>query len=174
MQKKRFLIQVHFLKKTDFSSKITEIENKIRSISGLASSSTNSVLTAAKNEIPKGSNLVKEKDHNTKKSETEKKTMDCKHGKHIITSEFYKLAAQNFKARLKQAYLVTKTEYDTKFHDISRRITSNKSTHLIVENELKRLQKCDSSYFKVKNCFGDQGTQNCLESQTMNKCYKNW
>ena len=31
---RKFLIQVHLLKKTDYSSKITEIEGKIPSISG--------------------------------------------------------------------------------------------------------------------------------------------
>ena len=35
MQKTRFLIQVHLLK-TDYYSEITEIENKIPSITGLA------------------------------------------------------------------------------------------------------------------------------------------
>ena len=35
MQKTRFLIQVHLLK-TDYCSEITEIENKIPSITGLA------------------------------------------------------------------------------------------------------------------------------------------
>ena len=89
------------------------------------------MLTAAKNEIPNGSNLVKERDHNTKANETEKKAIDCKHGKHIITSEVYKLAAQNFKAILKQAYLATKTEYDTKFHDIS--ITLKSKTVLVIK-----------------------------------------
>ena len=44
------------LKKTDFSSKITEIEGKILSISGLA---TNSALTAVENNIPNVSNLFK-------------------------------------------------------------------------------------------------------------------
>ena len=46
-----------FIKKPDCSSKITEIENKIPSINGLA---TNSALTAVENKIPNVSNLVKE------------------------------------------------------------------------------------------------------------------
>ena len=45
-----------FVKKTDYSSKITEIENQIRSISRLA---TNSALTAIENKIPNVSSLVK-------------------------------------------------------------------------------------------------------------------
>ena len=45
-----------FVKKTDYSSKITEIETKIPSIIGLA---TNSGLTTVENEIPNVSSLVK-------------------------------------------------------------------------------------------------------------------
>ena len=43
-------------KKTDFNAKVTEIEGKIPSISGLA---TNSELTAVENKIPDVSGLVK-------------------------------------------------------------------------------------------------------------------
>ena len=43
-------------KKTDLNTKITEIENKIPSITGLA---TNSALTAVENKIPDVSSLVK-------------------------------------------------------------------------------------------------------------------
>ena len=44
------------VKKTDFNAKVTEIENKIPSISDLA---TNSALTAVENKIPDVSSLVK-------------------------------------------------------------------------------------------------------------------
>ena len=43
------------VKKTDFNSKISEVEDKIPSISGLA---TNSALTAVENKIPDVTNLV--------------------------------------------------------------------------------------------------------------------
>ena len=43
------------LKKTDYNTKITEIEGKIPSISGLA---INDVLTAVENKIPNISSLV--------------------------------------------------------------------------------------------------------------------
>ena len=56
------------VKKIDYNSKISEIENKIRSISGLA---TTSALTAVENTIPDVSNLVKKNDYNTKINETE-------------------------------------------------------------------------------------------------------
>ena len=48
-------MQVHLLKKTDYSSKITEIENKIPSISGLA---INSALAAVENKIPDVNGLL--------------------------------------------------------------------------------------------------------------------
>ena len=51
------------VKKTDFNSKITEIENKIPSISNLA---TDTALTAAENKIPDVSSLVKKTDFDAK------------------------------------------------------------------------------------------------------------
>ena len=94
-----------FVKKTDYSSKITEIENKIPSISGLA---TNSALTAVENKIPNVRGLVKKTEYNIKINETESKTADHNHDKYITTPEFNKLTTKKFKARLKQADLVTK------------------------------------------------------------------
>ena len=44
------------VKKTDYNAKITEIEGKIPSISGLA---TNAALTAVENKMPNISNLIK-------------------------------------------------------------------------------------------------------------------
>ena len=52
-----------FVKKTIYNSKISEIENKIPGISGLA---TTSALTSVENKIPDVSNLVKKIDYNTK------------------------------------------------------------------------------------------------------------
>ena len=60
------------VKKTDCNYKISEIENKIPSISGLG---TTSVLTAVENKIPDVSNLVKKNDYNTKINEIEKKVL---------------------------------------------------------------------------------------------------
>ena len=42
------------------------------------------------------------------------------------------------KAKLAKANLVPKTDFDTKLQDIIKRIISNKTKHLLVENELKR------------------------------------
>ena len=42
-----------------------------------------------------------------------------------------------FTARLAQADLVTKTDFDTKLKSLNRKINSNKTKHLLVENKLK-------------------------------------
>ena len=55
-QKIKFLILVVLLKKTNFNTKITELENKIPDISNLAAKTA---LTAVENKIPSASNLVK-------------------------------------------------------------------------------------------------------------------
>ena len=108
---KKFLIQVHLLKKTtDYSSKITEIENKITGISGLA---TNSALTTVENKIPNVGNLAKEIDYNTNISEIEGKINNHNHEKYITTPEFKNLTAKVFDARLKLVHLATKTNFDT-------------------------------------------------------------
>ena len=130
------------VKRTDFSSTITEIEGKIPSISGLA---TNSALTAVENKIPNVSNLVKKTDYNTKISEIENKVSDNNHDKYITTLEFNILAARVFNARLAGTNLVIKTGFDTELKKISDRVTSNKSKHLLVERKLKKLKTFDSS-----------------------------
>ena len=87
--------------------------------------------------------------------------------KYITTPEFNKLTTENFKARLVHTDLVTKTDFDTKLKDISKRITSNKTKHLLVENELKKLNTFDLSYFRGKSHFEEDATQNYLVSQPM-------
>ena len=67
---------------------------------------------------------------------------------------------------------MTKTDFDTKLKDISDRITSNKTKHLLVENELKRLNKFDLSYFRGNSHFEKDGTQNYLVFQPMQKYFK--
>ena len=67
---KKILNTSGLVKKTDFGSKITEMEGKIPSITGLA---TNSALTAVENKIPNVNNLVTKIDYNTKISDIEKK-----------------------------------------------------------------------------------------------------
>ena len=66
-------------------------------------------LTAAENEIPNVSNLVRKTDYNTKISEIKNKiAIDHDHNKDITTQEFNKLTSENFTAKLKQANLANK------------------------------------------------------------------
>ena len=60
------------VKKIDFTTKVTEIEGKIPSISDLA---PNTALTAVESKIPDVSSLVKKTDYNTKISEIENKVL---------------------------------------------------------------------------------------------------
>ena len=46
------------------------------------------------------------------------------------------MAADIFNARLAQANVITKTEFDAKLSGLNEKITSNKTKHLVVENEL--------------------------------------
>ena len=159
------------VKKTDTNTKVTEIEGKIPSITDLA---TNSELTAVENKMPEVSSLVKKTDYNTKTSDIEKKITDHDHGKYITNPEFNTMAASTFNARLAaQTDLVRKPEFNAKLKSISDRVTLNKSKHLLVENELKKLEKFDTAYFRGKNYFDDHhGAQNYLVFQPMYKYLK--
>ena len=56
--------------------------------------------------------------------------------------------------------------------DISKRITSNKTKQLLVENEFKKLQKFDSNYSGGKSHFEADGAQNYLVFQPMYRYFK--
>ena len=98
----------------------------------------------------------------------------CDHGKYITTPEFNTMVASVFNARLAQADLVTKTDFDVGLKKISDRVTSNKSKHLLVENKLKKLEKFNVVCFRGKNYFdGNDGTQNYLVLQAISKYFSN-
>ena len=91
--------------------------------------------------------------------------------KYITTPEFNTLAAV-FNTRLTQANLITKTNFDAKLSRFNRKITPNKSKHLLVENELKKLKIFDLSYFIGKSHFKEDGTENYLVFQSMHRYFK--
>ena len=66
------------LKKTNYNTKITELENKTPDISSLA---TKAALTAIENKIPCVSNLVKKADYNTKITDIENNVNNHNHDK---------------------------------------------------------------------------------------------
>ena len=112
------------------------------------------------------------KHDNTKITEIENKLNNHNHDKYIDTSEFNKLAADVFNARIAKANLITKTDFDAKLSSLNRKITENKTKHLLVENQLKKLKTFDSSYFRAKNHFEEDGTQNYLVFQPINRYVK--
>ena len=96
---------------------------------------------------------------NTKISEVENKIPD--NSKYITTQEFNKLMAENFAARLKQADLVNKTDFDNKLTSLNKRITSNKTKHLEVQKKLKSLITKDHNFFLGRIYFtSNDGSQN--------------
>ena len=110
--------------------------------------------------------------YDTKTSELEKNLTDHNHEKYITTPEFNNLAASVFNARLAQASLITRTDFDAELSSLNRKITAKKSRHLFVENELKKLKTFDSSYFIDKYDFGEDDTQNYLIFQPMYRYFK--
>ena len=85
------------------------------------------------------------------------------------------MEASTFNARLAaQTDLIRKPEFDAKLKGISDRVTKNKTKHLLVENELKKLidftKTLDLSYFWGKNYFeGNDGAKNELVFKTLQK-----
>ena len=63
---------------------------------------------------------LKKADYDTKFSELEKKFSDHNHDKYITIPEFNTLAADVFNARLAQANLITKKDFDAKLLSLNR------------------------------------------------------
>ena len=103
-----------FVLKTNFNTKVTEIENKIPD-SGLATKTalttvenkipsitnlaTKTALTTVENTIPSINGLVKKTDYNTKITDIENILNDHNHDKYVATSDFNTLATNVFNAR---------------------------------------------------------------------------
>ena len=82
--------------------------------------------------------------------------------KYMTTPEFNTLASDVFNARLAQANLVSKTDFDNNVSCLNNKIAANKTKNGSIENELKELKTFDSSYFIGKSYFEEDGTQNYL------------
>ena len=118
---------------TALNTEISEVENKIQNTSGLLTT------TVLRTEI----------------SEVENKTPN--HGKYINTLEFNKSTAENFTARLKQANLVTKTDFDKKLASFNRKITSNKTKFLEVQKKLNSVITNNFNFFLDRMYFTSNG-----------------
>ena len=68
--------------------------------------------------------------------------------------------------------MLTKTHFDAKLSSLNKKITANKSKNLLAVNELKKLKTFDPSYFIGKSHFEEDGTQNYLVFQPINRYFK--
>ena len=169
------------VKKTDYNRKITEIENQIPDISGLATKTaltavenkipsinnlaTKTALNTVENKIPSISGLVKKTDCNTKITNIENILNNHSHDKYVAISEFNTLATNVSNARLAQANLITKTDFDAKLSSLNRKITANKTKHFLNDYDL--------SYYRGKQYFDEGiGKQNYLVFLPMGKYSK--
>ena len=55
---------------------------------------------------------------------------------------------------------------------LNRKITQNKTKHLLTESELNKLKTFDFGYFIGKSHFEEDGTQNSLVFPPINKYFK--
>ena len=150
------------------NAKINEVKGEIPSITKLA---TTAALNSIENKIPNVSNLVKKTDYNTRINAIKNSISDHDYDKYITTPEFNTLTAENFAARLAQVNLASKivianflkkTDFDDKLKHLNKKVTSNKTKHLLTENEFKKLQTFDSSLFIGQSYFNNDGSQNYL------------
>ena len=119
------------LKKSDYDNKISDIEDKIHSITGLA---TTTALTTVKIKIPIINDIC-----NQIKSDNL-----C-----ITLPDYNKFTEDIVDAKLTQAKLATKDDsadfvkklyFDNKLININKKITLNKTKRVLVQNELKEQQ----------------------------------
>ena len=61
--------------------------------------------------------------------------------------------------------MIKKADFGTKLSSLNRKVTLNKTRHLLIENKLEKLKTFDFSYFIGKSHFYEDGAQNYLVFQ---------
>ena len=107
----------------------------------------NTKISEVEKKKPNATSLVTTTVLDIKLSEVENKIHD--HAKYITTEEFNKARAENFAARLKQANLVSKTDFDNKL-SFNKWITWNKTKDLNVQKERNGLITKDYGFSFVE------------------------
>ena len=74
--------------------------------------------------------------------------------------------------RTAQANLITKTDFDARLSGLNRKITKNKSDHVLVNNELNKLKTFDFAYFIGKSHFEEDVLHNYLVFQPVYGYFK--
>ena len=67
---------------------------------------------------------------------------------------------------------MTKTDFNAKLSSLNRKITKDKTDHLIVKNEMNKIKTFDSSYYNGKSYFEEDGKPNYLIFQPISRYFK--
>ena len=67
--------------------------------------------------------------------------------------------------------MITKTDFNAKLSSLNRKFFSNKTKHLVIENELKKIKTFDSIDFRSRSHFEDDGTENWLVFQPIQRYF---
>ena len=115
-----------FVSKTKYDIDKSELEKKIPNVTDFVRKTKP---TELENKIPDVSSLAT-------KTEIEK-LLKLKRNLLIMIMTSMTLAANVFNARLALANLITKADFDAKLSSLNKKVTSNQTKHLLIENELK-------------------------------------
>ena len=115
-----------FVSKTKYDTDKSELEKKIPNVTDFVRKTKP---TELENKIPDVSSLAT-------KTEIEK-LLKLKRNLLIMIMTSMTLAANVFNARLALANLITKADFDAKLSSLNKKVTSNQTKHLLIENELK-------------------------------------
>ena len=155
MSKLSYVVKNDVVKKADYNKLVTKVDN-IDTSGFVLKTKYDTDQSELENKIPDTSGLVKKTDYNTKITEIEGIIPG-------ISNLATKTALTTVENKIPDiSNLATKTALTTvaKLLGKNRKITKNKSKHLLVENESNKLKTFDSSYFCSKNYFDEDGIQN--------------
>ena len=131
-----------FVLKTNYDTDKTELENKILDTSWLVKKTDdNAKITEIEGKIPSISGLAT----NAALTAVENKVP--------ITSSLVTKTDYETKITDIEKKRLTDHDHDAKLRSLNQKINLNKTKHLLVENELKKLKTFDLSYFKGKSHF---------------------
>ena len=170
LAKLRNVVKNDVVKKTEYNKLIDEVDNI--DTTGVVSKTKyekdgpdfEEKINKVDKKIPYVNDLVKKTDFNSKVTEIEGKIPS-------ITGLATNSALTAVENKIPNVSSLI-THLDDKLKKNCDRVTSNISQHLLVENELKKLKKFDAAYFRGKNYFGGDGTQNYLVFQPMHKHFE--
>ena len=83
-------------------------------------------------------------------TQIKKKLTDHDHDKYITTLEFNNLAARVFTARLSQAHLITKTDFDDKLKVSIKKLTQTKQNTYLLKMNLTNYKRFVQFILEVK------------------------